>query len=226
MTFFRVRDTIRVRDLRGTTVNEITAIEVQKKDKRRCNVYVDGRFCCGLTVETVVKNRLKTGAIVTPERLTQMQLESEKNTAFDKALTHLSATRKTEKQIRDFLSKKGYLPAVIGCVTEKLRAYGFLDDTDYAEAYVEQSATKKGSRLIRMELKNKGVAEDCIESALDGVSQESQEDAALALLTKYMRGKTADTTTLQKAYRHLAGKGFGYEIIRSALRAFGDLDEE
>ena len=100
-------------------MNEITEISPQKKDKRRCNVYIDGRFCCGLTLETAVKNRLKVGQTISPERLAQMQLESEKNTAFDKALTHLSATLKTEKQISDFLSQKGYLPAVIDYVLEK-----------------------------------------------------------------------------------------------------------
>ena len=81
-------------------MNEITAITPQVKDKRRCNIYVDGRFCCGLTLEATVKNRLKVGQVVTEEFLSEIQLESEKNTAFDKALTHLSATRKTEKQIR------------------------------------------------------------------------------------------------------------------------------
>ena len=28
-------------------LNEITAITPQVKDKTRCNIYVDGRFCCG-----------------------------------------------------------------------------------------------------------------------------------------------------------------------------------
>lgn len=207
-------------------MNEITAIEVQKRDKRRCNVYVDGRFCCGLTAETVVKNRLKVGDIITPQRLSEMQMESEKNTALDKALTHLAATRKTERQIRIFLSKKGYLPEVIAYVLEKLRAYGFLDDSDYAQAYAEQAAAKKGSKWIRMQLKNKGVGEESIERALESIPQESQEEATSILLNKYMRGKTADTPTLQKAYRHLAGKGFDYEIIRAALRAFGGLEDE
>ena len=110
------------------TLNEITQITPQIKDKRRCNVYVDGRFCCGLTLEATVKNRLKVGQIIEPERLAQIQLESEKNTAFDKALTHISATQKTEKQIREFLSGKGYLPAVADYVVEKLRSYNFLNE--------------------------------------------------------------------------------------------------
>ena len=94
-------------------MNEITAITPQVKDKTRCNVYIDGRFYCGLTLATAIKNRLKVGLVISPERLSTVQFESEKDTAFDKALTHISATRKTEKQIRDFLEKKGYLSTVV-----------------------------------------------------------------------------------------------------------------
>ena len=79
-------------------MNEITAITPQVKDKRRCNIYLDGRFCCGLTLEAAVENRLKVGQTVTEEQLAEIQLESEKSTAFDKALNHISATRKTEKE--------------------------------------------------------------------------------------------------------------------------------
>ena len=206
-------------------MNEITSITAQAKDKTRCNVYVDGRFCCGLSIEAVVKNRLKVGQSVTPERLAEIQLESEKNTALDKALTHLSATRKTEKQIREFLQKKGYLPAVVDYVIEKLRGYGFLNDGEYAEAYVEQAAKRKGGRLIRMELRSKGVTDAEMDGALESLDEQTEQETALALLQKYMRGKTADVQTLQKAYRHLISKGFSYDVAKAALSAYGDLDE-
>ena len=207
-------------------MNEITAITPQVKDKRRCNIYIDGRFCCGLTLETTVKNRLKVGQIVSPERLAEIQLESEKNTAFDKALTHLSATRKTEKQIREYLSGKGYLPAVVEYAVEKLRSYNFLNDGEYAEAYVEFSAKRKGSRLIKMELRSKGISEKEIEGALDSLSGETELESAKAILEKYMRGKTVDKQTLQKAYRYLMGKGFDYEVAKEALSALGACEEE
>ena len=150
-------------------MNEITAIMPQVKDKSRCNIYLDGRFCCGLTLETVVKNRLKVGQSVTQEGLEYMQLESEKQTALNKALSFLSATRKTEKEIRAHLTKKGYLPAVIGYVVEKLREYDFVNDTEYAEAYTECAAKRKGGRLIRMELKNKGLSDEAIATAIAGL---------------------------------------------------------
>lgn len=207
-------------------MNEITAITPQVKDKRRCNVFIDGRFCCGLTLETTIKNRLKVGQCVSVEKLAEMQLESEKDTALDKALTHVSATRKTEKQLRDFLAKKGYLPVVTDYVLEKLRGYNFVNDEEYAEAYVEYTAAKKGARLIRLELKSKGVADEDIESALEGVTGEEQTRGALSVLQKYMRSKTADRETLAKAFRYLLGKGYDYEIAKAALAAYGDLDDE
>ncbi|MBO5411790.1 MAG: RecX family transcriptional regulator [Clostridia bacterium] len=206
-------------------MNEITAITPQAKDKTRCNVYVDGRFCCGLTLETVVKNRLKVGQTVAGEQLEKIQLESEKTTALDKALMHLSATRKTEKQIREFLMRKGYLPAVVDCVVEKLREYGFLNDGEYAEAYVESAVKNKGGRLIRMELRGKGVSDDVIDCALNALDDETEEQTAKKLLEKYMRGKPADVQTRQKAYRHLLSKGFDYETAKTVLREYGENDD-
>lgn len=207
-------------------MNEITAITPQVKDKTRCNIYVDGRFCCGLTLETVVKNRLKVGQIVTQEQLEEMQLESEKHTALDKALHFLSATRKTEREIRTYLTKKGYLPAVIEYVIEKLREYGFINDGEYAEAYTESAAKRKGGRLIRMELKNKGLSDEAIDGALSELDSEQELETAKRILEKYMRGKTADKETLQKAYRYLMSKGFDYEVAKAAIDAYGDVDEE
>ena len=207
-------------------MNEITSITPQIKDKTRCNIYIDGRFCCGLTLEATVKNRLKLGQTIDPVRLAEIQLESEKNTALDKALTHVSATRKTEKQVRDFLAGKGYLPAVVDYVIEKMRGYNFLNDSEYAEAYVEFAGVKKGGRLIKMELRAKGVAEEEIDAALQNLDGETQGQAASAILQKYMRHKTADQETLAKAFRYLMGKGFDYETARAALSAFGDCEEE
>ena len=206
-------------------MNEITAITPQVKDKTRCNVYVDGRFCCGLTLETVVKNRLKVGQSVTQEGLENMQLESEKQTALNKALSFLSATRKTEREIRAHLKKKGYLPAVIGYVVEKLREYDFVNDNEYAQAYMESAAKRKGGRLIRMELKGKGLSDEAIENAASGLDSRRELETAERLLEKYMRGKNTDKQTLQKAYRHLIGKGFDYETVKEALSKYG-LDEE
>ncbi len=203
-------------------MNEITAITPQVKDKTRCNIYIDNRFCCGLGLETVVTHRLKVGQIVTQEALEEMQFDSEKNKALDKAMLHLSATRKTEKQMRDFLAKKGYLPNVCEYVMAKLRSHGLLNDGEYAEAYIEYAAKKKGGKKIRMELRGRGLLDEDIDNALSGVSKEDELSAAKAILEKYLRGKSLEKETLQKAYRYLLGKGFDYELCKEAI---GEISE-
>lgn len=208
-------------------MNEITAITPQVKDKTRCNIYLDGRFYCGLALETAVKHRLKVGMSVLPEFLNEIQLESEKTTAFDKALTHITGSQKTEREIRRFLAKKGYLPATIEYVLEKLRDYRFVDDAQYARSFVQAGAKKKGARLMRMQLKGKGISDEDVDTAVGEIDEETQIAAATEILTKYLRGKSLDRETLAKAYRHLLSKGFDYEVAKSALERLKlSLDED
>lgn len=203
---------------------EITAITPQKKDKTRCNIEVDGRFYCGMKLETVLQNRLKAGMIVSPEELARMQLESEKTSAFDRALTHITATMKTEREIRLFLARKGYLADVCDYVVGKMKEYGFLDDGEYARAYAESAGKSKGKELIRMELRRRGVSDSDIEEALSNLAGESE--SAKRTLDKYLRGKTVDKTTLYKAYRHLIGRGYGHDTAREAIASLGAEDED
>lgn len=203
---------------------EITDITPQVKDKQRCSIYVDGSFYCGMTLETVIKYRLKVGDHIDRERLDEIQLENEKSQALDKALTHISATMKTEKQMLDFLKKKGYRPAVCDYVVEKLREYAFVDDAQYCEQYVESAGKKMGGRRIALELKKRGASEESISAALEHL--EGEEDAAREVLAKYMRNKEGTRENYAKAFRHLLGRGFSADVAKDALASLGAEEEE
>lgn len=201
---------------------EITSITPQKKDKTRCNIELDGKFCCGMKLDTVLKNGLKVGLSVDTETLSRLQLESEKLTALDKALKHVSVSMKTEKELRTFLNGKGYLEDVTDYVLGKMKEYGYVDDESYASSYAEGASKRKGSRLIRLELKQKGVDGQTIDSALSSILDETE--SAKRCLEKYMRGKPCDRATLTKAYRNLLSKGFDYDTAKQAIESLKDED--
>ena len=203
---------------------EITGISPQAKDKTRCNIEVDGRFFCGMKLETVISHRLKAGTVISEEELSRLQLESEKLTALDKALTFITASMKTEKDIRAYLKKKGYLQDVSDYVIEKMRSYGYLDDGAYARAYIEHAGKKKGARLIQMELRQKGVPDEAIEEALQGFSGE--EESAMEVLRKYLRGKERTRENLYKAVKYLVSRGYDYDTARRAAELSGEEDED
>ncbi len=204
-------------------MSEITSIEPQIKDKTRCSVYVDGRFYCGIKLEVAVKYRLKAGMHIDKSQLDEIQLETEKSQALDKAMTHLSSTMKTAKQMRDFLSKKGYVQAVQDYVLERLEYYKFIDDYAYCRAYAE-SVHGKGKRAIEIDLIKRGADRNAIEQVLSETEEDGAE--ALALLQKYMRGKEVDRQTLGKAFKYLISKGYEADTARSALVHFGEVDED
>ncbi len=201
---------------------EITSIEPQVKDKNRCSVYVDGVFYCGIKLEVAIKYRLKAGMHIEKQKLDEIQLETEKSQALDKAMTHLSASMKTVKQMRDFLAKKGYTEAVINYVLERLEYHKFVDDYAYCRAYV-QSVSGKGKRALEVDLIKRGADKNAIESALDEI-EESGEEASL-IFEKYLRGKSVDRQTLYKGFKYLLSKGYGYDTAKTALERYG-LDED
>ena len=204
---------------------QITAITPQVKDKERVNVYVDGRFYCGMRLETVMASHLKVGDEIAPERLDEIQEENERAQALDKAMTHLSSTMKTEKQMRDFLKKKGYVDGVCDYVLEKLRDYRFVDDAQYCAQYAETAGRNMGARRIAMELKQRGADEAAIEGALSGLT--GQSEAAKAAAQKYMKNREFTRENLSKTFRYLMGRGFDYETAKEALTSLGaDTDEE
>jgi len=202
----------------------ITDITEQAHDKLRLNIYVDSRFYCGLKLETVMKNRLKKGQEIELERLNEIQLESERSDALDKALNYISKTMKTEKDIRGYLKKKGYVSDVEEYVVSKMKDYGYINDELYGETYAKSLSSSAGKMLIEQKLIAKGVPSDIAKKA--AAENENEEEAARIVFDKYMRNKEFTKENLYKAFRYLMGKGFSYEAAKSAIKRAGAEDED
>ena len=100
---------------------QITKIEVQSKDKTRANLYIDDKFCCGISIELVMKHGLKKDMKIDENYIKEIVLEDEKSKAMNKAVNYISSTLKTAKQIREYLRKKEYLPETIDYVIDKYK---------------------------------------------------------------------------------------------------------
>lgn len=204
-------------------MSKITSIEPQVKDKTRCSVFIDGRFYCGIKLEVAVKHRLKAGMDIDKSELDKIQLDTEKTQALDKALTHMSASPKTQKQMRDFLTKKGYVGAVTDYVMERLSYYGYVNDDDYCRVYVS-GTSGKSKRAMEIELLKRGVDKQTIEGALEGYSDD--EDEILKLLKKYLRGKELNKENVYKGCRYLISKGYEYDAVKRACDRINEEDED
>lgn len=198
---------------------KITDMQIQKNNKSRANVYIDGEFAFGLEMLTVMKLGLKIGKEVTEEQLAQAVFDSEKSVAFERAVNYLSRCMKTCKQLREYLTGKGYTQKVVSNVVDRLKELKYLDDETYARLYVEQNSVNKGERRLKQELQQKGVPQRIIDKYCV-VQAEVSEDNAERLAEKYMRNKPRDLKTLQKLQRYLLSRGYGFDTVNQILREY------
>lgn len=195
----------------------ITDLSPQAKNPKRLNLYLDGKFYCGLDVLTAAKYRLKVGASVDEGELISILREAEYRKAFDYALKILSSAMKTEKEVKSKLALRGYPAEIIDEVIVKIKEYGFVSDGEYAKKYAASYGGKKGKNLIKTELKKKGVNDEDIAAAIDGTDE---TEAVTALSEKYFKNKEKSYENAVKCYRYLVSKGFDYELAKRAAFAF------
>lgn len=198
---------------------KITDMQIQKSNKSRANLYVDGEFAFGVEMLTVMKLGLKIGQEVSEQKLQEAIFDSEKSVAFEKAMDYLSRSMKTQKQVTDYLYKKGYAPAVVRYVVDKLVDYKYVDDSMYARTYVEQNGKTKGNRRLQQELQQKGISREQAEEFANLPKEVSQQSAA-TLAQKYMKNKPADLKTLQKLQRYLLSRGYDFDTVNGIVRAY------
>ena len=202
----------------------ITDMQIQKNNKTRANVYVDGEFSFALEMLTVMKLGLKIGQEVSTEKLNEAIIDSEKSVAFERAIDYLGRGMKTVKQIRDYLTNKAYPTEVVEHVISRLKDYRYLDDTAYAKLYVERNLATKGERRLKQELMQKGISTSVAEQYSATDSEQSLANAQ-HLAEKYMKNKPCDLKTLQKLQRYLLGRGYGYDTVNAVVRSY-NFDEK
>jgi len=196
----------------------ITAIEVQKKNTRRANLYVDGAFVCGVALEVVVQAGLRRGQVLADAEIEQLIANDNFERAYASALRLLSYRPRSESEVRRHLTSKKVAPAVIEQVVERLNTARLLDDAAFAQFWVENRETfnPRGRRLLRRELQQKGVDATTIDAALD---VDEAESAYLAAQRKVRALAGLDYNTFRRQLGdYLLRRGFDYETVHATVR--------
>ena len=206
-------------------MSKITAITMQEKRKDRCNLFIDGEFYAGVSLETVMKFRLKAGTETNEKELGEMLAEAEKSEALEKAFSYVSETLKTKRQVKEYLLRKGFSETACFYAIDKLKEYRYINDAEYAKRFIESTGKTQGKRLMAFKLMAKGVRKEEIESAYEEVGGKAGENAA-ALAEKRLRNKELTKENILKTYKYLISRGFSYEEAEAAVSPFKNGEED
>lgn len=145
---------------------------------------------------------------------------------YDKALKFLSYRPRSEKEVRDNLLKKKASSSLIDLIIKKLQEQKFLNDREFVKWWIEQRTLVKptGKRLIKFELKKKGIDKELIDEVFDSVEDLVHDELEMArnlVQRKINKYKGLDR---QKIYQRLGGflsrRGFDYDTIKKAIDEF------
>jgi regulatory protein len=206
---------------------KITALKIQKKNKNRVSVYLDHEYAFGLSRD--VAGWLAVGQELTEEKIKELQAKDNVEVALQKALNYLSYRPRTEQEVRQNLNKKhGFEEGIIDQIIERLERGGLVDDQNFAEMWVENRSEfrPRGSRALRMELRQKGISERIISEALEELDEETLAfKAARKQARKYKNLEWVEFR--KKLTGFLARRGFNYsEIAEVAPKVWDELSSQ
>lgn len=202
----------------------ITALKLQKRNKNRVSVYLDGEYAFGLS--KIVAAWLRNGQELSEEKIAELKDKDASEIALQRAINFLSYRPRSEVEIRRNLKKNNHQAEVIDEVIERLRGGNLVDDENFAGLWVENRSEyrPRGRPLLRMELRQKGIADQFIEAALEDLDEEELAyQAALKGARKYSKCEWQEFR--QKMYGYLARRGFSYAIISTIIPRVWEKDE-
>ena len=208
---------------------KITKIEIQKNNKDRVNIYLDGEYALAINAELIYKENLKVKDDVDISKLQEIAEKESYIRCKESAIKIIERSYKTEKEIRDKLKQKGYEEKQINNSIDFLKEYNFINDNTYAKAFIKDKLSSKGSQKIKYDLMKKGIAKDIIEENLIKVDKNEEKEVALNVgRKKYesIRRKESDNYKLSgKLYRFLISRGYAYDIVKDVVKKIMSLDE-
>lgn len=204
----------------------VTALQIQKRNKERVNVFLDGEYAFGVSLS--IGLTLKRGQRLSASQIDALKEDDEGEVAFQRAVRYLGVRPRSSAEIALYLKRKEYDEKLVESVVLRLHEKGYLDDEAFAQYWVENRNRfrPRGAQALRQELRQKGVERETIDTALE----EQDEDGAAwaALESKIDRWSDLEKMEFeQKAMGFLARRGFRFDVCRrTAAQGWAQLHEE
>jgi regulatory protein len=141
------------------------------------------------------------------------------------ALALLAGRDFGRRELLQRLERKGYPVPLAGQVVAALAAERLLSDDRFVAQFIRQHAGRgHGPVRIRLELRQRGIEVEAIDTALEESGEDWLETARAARRRRFGSAPPADRRERAKQARFLQYRGFSAEQVRAALGPGDDTD--
>lgn len=205
----------------------VTKLEYQKRDPNRVNLYVDNKFFCGISIDTLAKELLYEGLNIDEETLDRITFEELRNRFFNRVLEYISKNPKTEFQIYKYLKDLRFKKRniwykedlqidwdnIFEGIVSRLKELRLINDEEYARMFVQSRLRNRprGKGILVSELISKGVNREIAQMVCDE-EVDDEYDVLRRVFKKKFKGKKFDRKDT-KMISFLMRKGFSWDLI-------------
>jgi len=160
-----------------------------------------------------------------PRKPEREPVEADERSVRSAALALLAGREFARRELVQRLLKRGHPADLVASVVEALAAGHLLSESRFVEQFVRQHAGRgHGPARIRAELRQRGVADDEIDVAIDTAGEDWMAHAREARRRKFGVSPPGDYRERARQARFLQYRGFSTEQIRAALGPGDDIE--
>ena len=199
-------------------MKKVTALRAGRRQGKRVNVFLDGKFAFSLEAEVAVKPGLEVGQELSEGDIEALTRADLRHRCLNAALLYLSYRPRSEAELRQRLHRRGFDGDNVEAALAKLREQGLVDDLAFAQFWKDnREAFRPRSRwLTKLELRQKGVANDIIDQVVANVDEE--DSAYRAAVSRARSLPRSDYQSFRRRLgEYLKRRGFSYQVITQTV---------
>ena len=195
---------------------KITAIKQQVKNPERVSIFVDGKYEFSLSLDELVKYKLKNNDELDKADLKKFKKISADGKLRARALEWLLNRPHSEREFRDYLYRKKVEPEQADSLVDEFIERGYLDNMKFALWFTELQARRgKSDRAIKAELFKKGIGRELADETMpESAGDESQRLKAMIDKKRRLSRYKNDP---QKLAKYLTAQGFSWQDVKQQL---------
>jgi regulatory protein len=196
----------------------ITALEAGKKQQKRVNLFLDGRYAFSLDAELAVREGLQQGQELDEGKIGELREADSLQRCLDAANKLLGYRPRSESEMTERLARRAFDSTIIETTLARLKRHELLDDVAFARFWQENrsSFSPRSRWLTAQELRLKGVGQDVIDAVAGEV--DDRDNAYRAALDKARSIPAGDYNIFRRRLGDfLRRRGFGYGTIKTVI---------
>ena len=195
--------------------NYVTRLEAW--EKKKIKVYVDDVFCFFLYANEVKRLKIQEEEEISDVVLKEIYEKILFPRCQNKLVSLLEYKDRTSQELKERLLREGYPQEVVNQVILWGREYHFIDEERFARNYVKKNATKKGERLLRIELSQKGVEKELMDELLEDILEQEKEQIECIYEKRFHNIDLSEEKQRMKVTRYFIRNGFSYAEVHKFL---------